>query len=92
MKKTSLKYLLFLFSVVFFSLNTFAQAPPDPGSDPLKSDTTKEITDLQTQATIPSTVHSDFLSDRKNSVDYSKRSDPLFLGKNEKENIRTSDK
>jgi hypothetical protein len=92
MKKTSLKYLLLIFSVIFFSINTFAQTPPDPGNDPLKSDSTKEITAIQTAATIPSNVHSDFLSKRKNPFIFNKRSDTLFLGKNDENNIRTSAK
>jgi hypothetical protein len=92
MKKKSFKYLLLIISVAFFSTNTFAQAPPDPGSDPLKSDTTKEITALQTEATLPSNVHSIFLSERKNSINLNKRSDTLLLRKNDEENLNTSSK
>ena len=92
MKKNSLKYILLIFSVTFFSINTFAQTPPDPGNDPLKSDSTKEITALQTAATIPSNVHSDFLSERKKPINFNKRSETLFLGKNDEDNIRTSAK
>jgi len=89
MKKNSFKYLLLIISVVFFSTNTFAQAPPDPGSDPLKSDTTKEIMALQPEATMPPNLRSGFLSERKKLSNFNKPSDTLFLGKNEEENFRT---
>lgn len=91
MKKTSSKYLLLIISVVFFSITTFAQAPPDPGNDPMKSDTAKEITTF-TGAAIAFNVHSDFLSERKNAVNPDKRSDTLFLAKNDEENITASAK
>lgn len=88
MKKNSFKYLLLIISVAFFSANTFAQAPPDPGNDPLKSDSSKEITALQTATHL--NIHSNFLSERKNPFNFNKRSDTLFLGKNDEKNIRTS--
>ena len=87
-----LSFLLFFFlnftNHVFFFLNKiiFAQAPPDPGRDPLKSDSTIEIPVLQTGETSHSDV-SNYLSAGKKTSEFDKISESLLLAKKDDKGV-----
>ena len=87
MKKASLKFFLLIVSVVFFATNLLAQGLPDPGNDPLKQDSAKQITTL---ATNQSKVYSNFLYEGKNHINFNKRPDTLLFRKNDEKDIHTS--
>jgi hypothetical protein len=89
MKKASLRFFLLIIAVVF-ATNLFAQGLADPGSDPLKQDSAKEITTLETRATNHSKVYSAFLSEGKDPINFNKRSDTLLLRKNDEKDIQAS--
>lgn len=90
MKKASLKFFLLIVSVVFFATNLPAQGLPDPGNDPLKQDSAKQVATLETRATNQSKVYSNFLSEGKNHINFNKRPDTLLFRKNDEKDIHTS--
>lgn len=86
MKKIFSKHFVLIIPVVFFSTITFAQAPPDPGRDPLKSDSTIEIPVLQTGETSHSDV-SNYLSAGKKTSEFDKISESLLLAKKDDKGV-----
>ncbi len=85
MKKSFLKYLLLIIPFGLFTTRLFAQTPADPGDDPMKADTAKNIIALKPVANIQLTSYPGFLAEGKGSVFINNKSDSLYSGKKEEE-------
>jgi hypothetical protein len=90
MKKLLVQYLFLVILSCFFSANLFAQAPHDPGDDPMKADSVKYVIELQLTGKNQSTSPNQVVGVGKDNVIANKKSGNTDLGKNDDEHNYSS--
>jgi hypothetical protein len=81
MKKCLAKYWFLIILLGLFSTKLFAQAPSDPGDDPMRTDSAKYTIVLKPVVNNKSTFPTNFLAERKVYDFINKKSDTIYLGK-----------